>query len=155
MVMTPTRLKKSEKNKVLADFTPDTGPYNIIQHLADNPRTPVSELNTICSVGNVSDVSLKYNSALRKHRLAIGCSQPPVCYINQYHMPSMMHEWSLCRLSDEEMKLPIKGPDRPKVEDKHFKKRQKIIIDRTKEGELLNSAIRATRNYGLSSRASV
>ena len=152
--MTPTRLKKSEKNKVLADFTPDTGPYLVIEYLADNPRTPVSELNTICSVGNLSDIGLKYNEALRKHGLAIGCHAPPVSYLNQYHMPSMMHEWSLCRLSTDEMKLPIKGPARPKLEDKHFKKRRKIIVEKLEQGELLNSAIRATRNYGLS-RASV
>ena len=152
--MKPVKLSKSKLNEVLEAFKPDTISYRVVEHLGKNPRSPVSEVNTICSAGNISDVALKYNSTLRPFGLAIGCSPAPVCYFNQYHQPSAMYEWSLMQLSREELKLPIKGPNRPQAEDPAFKKRQKIIIDRTKEGEFLNAAIKATRNIGLS-RASV
>lgn len=152
--MKPVKVSKSKQKEILEAFTPDTGPYRVVKYLADNPRSPVSEVNQICSVGNVSDIALKYNQTLRPFGLAIGCSPAPVCYFNQYHQPSAMYEWSLMQLSREELKLPIKGPNRPQAEDPAFKRRQKIIIDRTKEGEFLNAAIKATRNIGLS-RASV
>jgi hypothetical protein len=151
--MQPVKLKKTEKERVLSAFNPTTQAYRVIEYLSDKPRVSVAELNQKLSVGNIADIALKNNESLRAFKLAIGCSSPPVWYENQFHQTSFMHEWSLCRLSPEEMKLPTKGDNRPRVKDPALKKRKIIIIDSTKHGELKNIAL--TRTRSLSHRDSI
>jgi hypothetical protein len=146
--MHPYTLKKREKPKVLEAFTPNTQPYRVIEYLADNARVPVSTLNKITSTGNIADISLKHNETLRQFGLAIGCHRPPAHYLNQFGQPSMMQEWSLCKLLPHEMTLPTKGPDRPKVTDPLFKQRRLVIIDRFDEGDSLNELLAHTRKLG-------
>jgi len=143
--MHPCTLKKREKQKVLEAFTPNTQPYRVIEYLADNARVPVSTLNKITSTGNIADIALKHNEALRRFGLGLGCHRPPAHYINQFGQPSMMQEWSICKLLPHELKLPTKGPDRPQVTDPLFKQRRLIIIDKTDEGVPVNSLLAATR----------
>lgn len=146
--MKPVTLKEREKSKVLKAFTLNTQAYRLISYLADQARVPVSTLNQKCSIGNVADIALKHNPALRQFGLAIGCHPPPAHYLNQFAQPSYMQEWSLCRLKKHELDLPTKGEGRPRVEDSLFKKRRMLIIDKTGEGKSLNKLLIASRSIG-------
>lgn len=144
--MKPTIPSPYKKTKILSTFRPNTRHYRILEQLCKQARVPVAELNKQCSVGNVSDIALKHNPTLRKFGLAIGCHRAPVCYMNQFHQPTAMHEWSLCKLTPAEQKLPTKGDDRPEVSDPLFKKRQKLVVELLREGWLLNDALSKTRD---------
>lgn len=146
--MKPVTLSARRKKLVLSAFTPKTRHYRVIEYLSDTARVSAAELSQKCSTPNISDIAQKYNPTLRDFGLAIGCHPAPMYYINQFHQPSAMQEWSLCKLSQDELRLPTKGPTRPKVFDPLFKERKEIILGKIKEGEFLNSVLAQTRDAG-------
>lgn len=139
--MKPTELSKEQTKKVLESFKPNTQISRLVEYLARNPRTTRSELCSNLSLSNPSDLALRYNPILRKHQLAIGCCPSPIRYTNKYAQPTAMAEWSLNKLSPSELKLPIKGPNRPVVRDPLFNKRREYIEAHSKEGQCLNKLL--------------
>jgi len=145
--MKPIKLGPRKKKSVLSCFLPKTQSYRVVEYLCDNSRVSVQELNKKCSTGNIADIALKYNPTLRKFGLSIGCHRAPISYLNQFHQPSAMFEWSLCQLNLDEKDKPTKGSGRPQLIDPLFKKRQTVIIDLIREGGYLpNDALTKTRN---------
>jgi hypothetical protein len=147
--MKPIKPKPSEKKRILSSFSKFTQVYRILDYLSDYPRSPVGELCAKCSVANVPDVALKHNPQLRKHGVAIACHPAPVSRLNKHYQPTDQFEWSIARLSEDELKLPTKGPSRPILKDPNFKKRKQMIVDMIEQGIFINTAIDRTREFGL------
>ena len=73
----------------------------IAKHLADNPRSPTVTVNSVCSVGNISDtVHKEINPRIYDLGLFVGCEKPAVPIQNKFNQPSGQHLWSFYELPE-------------------------------------------------------
>jgi hypothetical protein len=67
----------------------------LVEHLAQNPRSPSGHVSQSCSISNISDVTSYVNPYLRTHNLMIGCERPITPILNQFKEKSNNFLWSI------------------------------------------------------------
>lgn len=101
MTPTPTTLSAFELAEVLKKIAPtgrEFGAARIARLLAGEHSVLTRRVNTLCSVGNISDqVSKGINSRVKDLGLRIACCKPPCPIYNKYDQPTGQVEWSWYR----------------------------------------------------------
>lgn len=103
MTPTPTTLSAFELAEVLKKIAPtgrEFGAARIARLLAGEHSVLTRRVNTLCSVGNISDqVSKGINSRVKDLGLRIACCKPPCPIYNKYDQPTGQVEWSWYRVA--------------------------------------------------------
>jgi len=113
----PVVLTPDELTQVLSRIAPNGKEYGaarICRLLSQKHSVQTVEINSVCSVGNISDlVNKAINPRIRDLRLYVACVKPPVPIYNKFNQPSGMHFWSFyrdCAANDPAYQLePLKG----------------------------------------------
>ena len=97
----PSTIQKGELdliiNQIPATFSQAV---RLVKFLAWNPKAVTVEVNSSCSIGNISDVAHKVNPILHRHGYMIGCEKPLRAIPNKFGEPSNMFLWSIYKLTD-------------------------------------------------------
>jgi len=115
------KLTPDELAAVMSRVAPtgvEYGPARICRYLAENPLAITRNVNTQCSVVNISDVVSKaINPRISDLGMYIGCIRPPQPVYNKYGQPTGQMLWAIFR--DTAANGPVydqsntEGPARP------------------------------------------
>jgi hypothetical protein len=93
---TPTAIKASLILDVTAAMpTHMNQGKRLVEHLAQNPRSPSGHVSQSCSISNISDITSYVNPYLAKHNLMIGCEKPITRILNKFNEKSNNFLWSI------------------------------------------------------------
>ena len=101
--MNPVKLSEIELNSVLNCLNgnrKERGPARLVRLLADKTLVPTVEINTKCSIGNVSDAVLyQINNKIMSVGFFIACVRPPRAIRNQFGEKTGQYLWSFYRFN--------------------------------------------------------
>lgn len=121
MTPTPTTLSASELAEVLKRIAPtgrEFGAARIARLLAAEHSVQTVRVNTLCSVGNISDqVSRGINGRIKDLGLRVACCKPAFAIYNKFNQPSGQVEWSWYRVAANDEHASTECPQDDRTRD--------------------------------------
>lgn len=120
-MLKPITLSESELSDVLERVAPNGKEYGaarICRFLASGGKL-TARVNTVCSVGNISDiVSKSINPAVDDLGLYVACTKPPYKILNKFNQPSGQMIWGWYREAANDPVFDLE-PDTVKLSDEY------------------------------------